>query len=335
VAQSGPCDSLQQLANQTAGYYRGSGDAAHRAAAQNYQNAYSACVNNTRQQATRPGNNSGAMFNALSGMLGILGSMNSGGDSAERFQAEQAARDEAARLEQEARAQAEQVARIEAEQAQYRAERAERERLAVADTRARCSARNSFGTSSGCPESSGPLPTSPFRPCPRPMSSGCDWSGTGAPSQQKSDNASRFASRPSEPLASPGTTPPPARRAAPPPAAAGDNQYDSVLKVKCPGGVQPGCIADDWRRGFALLAQHGKMVPKYKPPDFSQLVISTEQYERIGRGEATFEEVEDENYSTWINNYTANLVADLEKRLAEIREDPEALRVIERLKPRQ
>lgn len=349
-AVAGECDQLANLAQQTAALYSRSGDPAHRAAAQNYRSGYNACVNSSRASAPSygGGDRAGAALGALGAMMGILGTLNSGDGGARQREIEQYEREQAARreLERDLRRiqeeheaeQREEAARL-AEEERQRQEQARRHAAEEADRQARCAAPNRFGSraAAGCDVSGAPAP-SPFRTCPKPLSSGCDWGngGPGGPTAEPSsrfatqsggegDTKSRFAQRAP---ASPG--PAPALAAG----AAANAMYDSVRKVPCPDGIAQGCIADGWRQALAAIAEHdGNLAEairaaRYKAPDYSLYAITTEQYERLGRGEATFEEIQDEN----LDRFADDLMRRLESQMAVLRSDPETRKLAESLK---
>lgn len=335
------CEHLRQLANQNSNLYARSGDPAHQAAAQNYMNGYNACMRTNQPRTGVPGSSGmSAALGIANSMMGILSILNS-------ENAVSSARDAAARREAERQLERdrENLARMEAERARAEQERMVREREEAqrmaairADQQARCATRNPFGDASGCADTA-PAAASPFKPCPRPLSSGCDWGGTGPNAASGGATGSRFAASSGRNAPTTQGQSPANPRATPGGRATGDyyarnrrDYYDSVRKRSCPGIIGPDCVADHVREGFALLAKYGKQIPKYQAPDYSMDIISTEQYERMGRGEATFEDIEDENLAAWSGRITARVMADLERQLASIPADPGASRVIQELR---
>jgi hypothetical protein len=265
AAQADQCDQLHQLAQQTAALGR---DPAHIAAAQNYQNAYIACVNSQRAARATPRGNSGGALGNMPGLLGPSDTPNEGGNGGYSPGSQ-----DAARLEQERQA------RERAEQEQQ----AERDRQAAleADRRARCAMSNKFGNSSGCGSDA------------RPFKNGNGGSG------------SRFASALSQP--------------------ADSIAYDSVRKTACPDGISRSCISDDWRAILTRIKKSGGriIIPAHpSDPKYYVGVFSSEQYERIGRGEITWQ-------AAWLENLDVALKRTFEEvdRIS----DAEAVKAAERM----
>jgi len=75
-AAAADCQDLWRLAQQTWGYFRSSGDPYHRAAAQNYENGYRACLARPSQSRgpglVAPSSGAGKATAVLSGVLGML-----------------------------------------------------------------------------------------------------------------------------------------------------------------------------------------------------------------------------------------------------------------------
>lgn len=309
-AHAGECDYLAKIAQETAALYRNSGDNFHRGSAQNYQNAYNACVNTVRQRFPLQPTAGATQQNALAAFgafVGVLGSLN----TLESSRAH--ARPRAAEIERELDRQREQVRQQEDElrkilQAAQQRQRQEAERLAAlqADERSRCATRNPFGNARGCPNSGIPS-HSPFATSGTASSPGSPFSRVNSPAERSE------------------------------PSVAEKLMYDSVNKVACPDGISKRCMADDWRRALASIADHNGNLAnalraaRYTAPDVSRYLITVEQYERIGRGEISYEDVEVENVERFAND----LMRRLDRELAEIPSDPEAERLVKSIKERR
>lgn len=92
--------------------------------------------------------------------------------------------------------------------------------------------------------------------------------------------------------------------------------YDSVTKQDCPDGLSRRCISDTWRSALALVEGRGVRIPvRYTKPDYSPNIISEEQYLRMARGEADFEDIQTEN----ILALADRILEDIERQARAIR----------------
>ncbi len=329
-AVAGECDHLAQLAQQSAGYYRNSGDQRHWTAAQNYQNAYNACVSTVRRYTAPAPTGYDYANQALTGftaILGILSDLNSleDGRADDRGRAEEIAKIEEEQRELVRRQEEDMARALRAAADLRRRLKIQRQRdLAAAEAqRERCAEENPFGGSAAAQcGKTGATVASPF------ASAG---SGIGV---------SPFASAGSGIGKSPFST---SNGGAPEnPFQRVENEavahlnadptynplYDSVNNVECPVLFVDGCVTDGVRAMLHLIEKHdGDTIAALRDAqsvaqgeDPLEFVISQEQYELIASGEATYEQIEAANRESFM----AALMPYLESQLSSYRSDPDA-----------
>lgn len=315
------CASLARLAQQSAAYYRSSGDEHHSTAARNYQNAYNGCVSATRQRTSaaigRTAHGAMSAFNVTLNVLGVFSSLSRG--DAERKAREHAVAEESRRQEelvrqQEIELQRELKAARQAQEAKERQARLrEQERLreqarlaALATLRSRCAKSNPFGRDvAECePFTAG---TSPFATPDAASGNAFAVSDNDAPDWDRGRHRG--------------------------------NTFDSVKGVDCPDMFVRGCIPDGWRQmlsrlehdhggdiNAALVAAYDRQQAAYKAGILYTNALSESQYRRLGTGEATFADIEREINALDLEPVT---LGSLLQKLAEIENDPNTKRQFE------
>jgi hypothetical protein len=247
-AQPQPCTEMRARALQSWELFRRGGEPSHRAAAQNYDNAYAAMcrpgAGGGGGSAIGGGDRNLATAQAVLGMVGAIA-----GIMAERQRRDAAEMAALRRLDE-----------IRAEEARMRAAHQAARARAEDDAR-RCALPNPFGGASNA----------------------CD------PNRNPFDEDRR-------------------------------RRYDSVLRRLCSPGVlmEPNCIPDDTRALLARMAGRTQITANYRPADYSTAVISESQYRRLMQG-ATLADIQSENDSAWARRLEADLLRDLDRRLAETR----------------
>ena len=281
---AGECDYLARLAQQSASYYRNSGGQHHRAAARNYQNSYNACVNSVRRRtapaARRGSGGVGTMFDPLVDALGIFNSLqnDSAGNRARSRANQQRVREQEERqraivrrneedIRRRMKAAAEQRRRQEAERRRQEAEW-ERQRAAAEALRKRCLEKNPFGggAASACGKKQTASATNPFAKKP------------GSENPFARVNNPDFTAR-NEPREKP--------------------IFDSVNGVECPVLFVSGCVPDGvWEMMRRIKQNDGDIIKTLRAAQLAaggtdpyEYVITQEQYERLGCGEVTYEEI--------------------------------------------
>ncbi len=307
-AEAGQCTQLAQLAQQSAAYYRNSGDQHHYAAARNYQNAYNGCVGAIRQKAQAvTGQTLGGSTNAFDITMNVLGTLNSWskGDQRRRaYEREIAAetqRQQDLVRQQEAELQRQlKAARLAQEKAASEArERARQEQIENARLRSRCAKNNPFGRNSD---------------------SCADYQNSDSPFARRNPGANN-------PFASVSNDTPDWERGR-----RGHSTYDSVNGVDCPEMFLRGCVPDSWRqmlarldRDFngdinaALLAAYDRQQAAQSSALLYMDTLTADQYRRLGTGEASFADIALERSQM---DFEPVSLSSLEAKLAEIDNDP-------------